>query len=230
MLLPPIALLAVIALCLRHSLLSRSTVNLDKEQIDHLRRPSVDHHTAFYKFPMPVDHFNASVTGTYDNRYWVNETFYKPGGPVIFCDGGEAGVTEDFAAQLLNETGGITAPMELARKYDGLVVLWEHRYFGQSLPFRLNRTDDDTAILQGYLGYEPEGAPASFEYNTVEQCLEDVVYFADNLNLGEYSGENFTALLPRNTPWIWIGGSYAGDRGAWMRVRELQLFTTRGSY
>ena len=32
---------------------------------------------------MPLDHFG-NATGTFKNRYWVNDTYYKPGGPV-FC-------------------------------------------------------------------------------------------------------------------------------------------------
>jgi hypothetical protein len=31
---------------------------------------------------LPLDHFGKSVT-TFSNRYWVNDEFYKPDGPVI---------------------------------------------------------------------------------------------------------------------------------------------------
>jgi hypothetical protein len=31
---------------------------------------------------LPVDHFSNS-TATFANRYWVNDEFYKDGGPVI---------------------------------------------------------------------------------------------------------------------------------------------------
>ena len=32
---------------------------------------------------MPIDHFNDSDLRTYKNRYWVNATYYKEGGPVF---------------------------------------------------------------------------------------------------------------------------------------------------
>jgi hypothetical protein len=32
---------------------------------------------------MPIDHFNASDHRTYQNRYWVNATYYTDGGPVF---------------------------------------------------------------------------------------------------------------------------------------------------
>jgi hypothetical protein len=32
---------------------------------------------------MPIDHFNESDPRTYKNRYWVNATYYKEGGPVF---------------------------------------------------------------------------------------------------------------------------------------------------
>jgi Serine carboxypeptidase S28 len=32
---------------------------------------------------MPIDHFNKSDHRTYENRYWVNASYYKEGGPVF---------------------------------------------------------------------------------------------------------------------------------------------------
>lgn len=35
---------------------------------------------------MPLDHFaNSTVDGvtTFQNRYWINATYYEPGGPVF---------------------------------------------------------------------------------------------------------------------------------------------------
>ena len=31
---------------------------------------------------MPIDHFG-NTTGTYKNRYWINDTHYEQGGPVF---------------------------------------------------------------------------------------------------------------------------------------------------
>lgn len=32
---------------------------------------------------MPLDHFDDKSIATFRNRYWINSTYYKPGGPVI---------------------------------------------------------------------------------------------------------------------------------------------------
>lgn len=32
---------------------------------------------------MPLDHFNKTNQDTFKNRYWVNSSYYEPGGPVF---------------------------------------------------------------------------------------------------------------------------------------------------
>lgn len=39
-------------------------------------------------FEQRVDH-NDTTVGTFRQRYWVDDRFYKPGGPVFVLDGGE---------------------------------------------------------------------------------------------------------------------------------------------
>ena len=41
---------------------------------------------------MPLDHFTTDKR-TFKNRFFVNDTYYKPGGPVFFFDNGEQGVS-----------------------------------------------------------------------------------------------------------------------------------------
>lgn len=36
-----------------------------------------------YYVDMPLDHFSNDDTRTFRNRYYMNDTFYKPGGPVF---------------------------------------------------------------------------------------------------------------------------------------------------
>ena len=44
---------------------------------------------------MPVDHFpdkaqyEPHTDHTFQNRYWFDDTYYKPGGPIIILQGGE---------------------------------------------------------------------------------------------------------------------------------------------
>lgn len=40
-------------------------------------------------FEQPLDHFDVSVNQSFRQRYWVDDRFYRAGGPVIVLDGGE---------------------------------------------------------------------------------------------------------------------------------------------
>lgn len=37
---------------------------------------------------MPIDHFNASDDRIFQNRYWLNDAFHEPGGPVFLLGAG----------------------------------------------------------------------------------------------------------------------------------------------
>lgn len=163
---------------------------------------------------LPVDHFNASDTRTFQGRYWYNATFYQAGGPVFWYDCGE-GNAEDYVPSQLAQTSGPSAVMTMARRFGGLAVLVEHRYYGRadegSLPFPVNQS---TGFLLD---------PADYRYLTTEQALEDAVYFANHLELPAL-GLGAGTLAPSATPWVWIGGSYSGVRGASLRVRNPETF------
>ncbi|PFH50969.1 hypothetical protein AMATHDRAFT_192255 [Amanita thiersii Skay4041] len=162
---------------------------------------------------MPIDH-NASAQGaTFNNRYWVNASYYKPGGPVFLFDSGE----QDAAPLLpyyLQEFHGLSAVMRLAKRYQGLAILWEHRFYGVSLPFPVNR---NTTADQ-------------WKFLTTEQALEDVVFFSNSFarsnvnctstNCNANDNPLSLPVHPSVTPWVWLGGSYPGIRGAHMRIRN----------
>lgn len=170
-----------------------------------------------YNISIPVDHFDSSNKNTYPNRYFVNDTYYKPGGPVIFFDLGESGFSPDAAADFLAEHNMTSAPLRLAAKTNGLVIGWEHRYYGYSRPVPM---DDESGLpVDGLEGYK---------YLTIEQALEDTAYFANNFNkttLSLNSNLQSTANLdPYHTPWIFVGGSYPGMRAAWARLKHPDIF------
>jgi len=80
-------------------------------------------------FTQLLDHFDDN-NATFNQRYWVNTAFYRPGGPVFFVNGGEesaSNVAQLFLSKL--ETS------MLAKKFGGVVVVMEHRYYGESKPF-----------------------------------------------------------------------------------------------
>ncbi|KAE8444792.1 hypothetical protein EG329_014252 [Mollisiaceae sp. DMI_Dod_QoI] len=139
----------------------------------------------------------------------MKDAYYRKGGPVFFYDGGEAGLNDRAAAQML---GGdiLFAPLELARKHHGIVIIWEHRFFGESMPFETNGKD----------GIAVDGFEA-YGYLNNEQALEDVVSFAQNF---QPAGHGNDELSSDSTPWIAMGGSYAGVRAAMMRLRNPEVF------
>ncbi|KAK6339960.1 hypothetical protein TWF718_009348 [Orbilia javanica] len=160
---------------------------------------------------LPMDHFSPDNKDTISCRYFVQEAYYKPGGPVIFHDIGEASIGP-YAKGLVDEEEFSVA---MAKKFNGLLILFEHRFYGQSAPSTATSRDLGKASKRQLSEF--------FKYHTIEQALEDVVYFAKNFSydLEEYPKQTLT---PDKTPWVWIGVSYSGARGAWMAKRNPGLF------
>lgn len=152
---------------------------------------------------IPIDHFGGKTKDTFKNRYWYNDTFYEANGPVVVMDVGESNAAPFVT--FLEEAQLQSAVMQVARKYKGIGVVWEHRYYGESVPF-----------VNGNLTGKSLTAD-QWKYLTVQQALEDVVYFSSRFNT---SKADAATLAPSKTPWIFMGGSYPGVRAALMRVRN----------
>lgn len=164
---------------------------------------------------IPINHYNSCDTRTYSNRFWVNATYYRPGGPVFYFDSGEQNA-HPLVPYFLAEAAGPSSVMSLARRFNGIAVLFEHRFYGDlhqgSFPFPINATSG-----RADAGY------AAYKYLNTEQALQDPVYFAHHFQptgMDKY----WSMLNPSKTPWIWLGGSYPGIRGAMMRVRNPETF------
>ncbi|KAL4902734.1 hypothetical protein BDW74DRAFT_180435 [Aspergillus multicolor] len=142
---------------------------------------------------LPIDHDDLSV-GNFQNRYWVNDKYYEPGGPVFFYDVGEAN-GEGSAAHL---TSSVSFFPDVLEEFSAIGIVWEHRYYGKSLPFPVTNNTP----------------PEHWKYLTTRQALADIPVFAENFtrpSLEQYD------LTPKSTPWIMIGGSYPGARAAFAR-------------
>lgn len=74
-----------------------------------------------------LDHFSWANTDRFQQRYFVCDEHWRPGGSIFFYLGNEADVT-----LYLNNTGLM---WELAPRYNAMLVFAEHRYYGQSKPF-----------------------------------------------------------------------------------------------
>ena len=81
----------------------------------------------------------------------------------------------------------------------------EYRYYGESLPFPVNgRTTKE-----------------QWQFLTVEQALEDIIYFAQRFSF-PHPQYHYASSRPHPavTPWVFIGGSYSGNRAAYLRIRN----------
>ena len=76
----------------------------------------------------------------------------------------------------------------IAQELNGSTVILEHRFFGSSNPY-------------------PDLSVKSFSVHTVQQAIDDLAYFAQNVQLPMPGGDQ---LAPGKAPWILVGGSYGG--------------------
>lgn len=142
---------------------------------------------------LPLDHFGSDA-GTFRNRYWVDMEYYKPGGPVFIFDPSQFDASTWHDWIFFHNTSFMRV---LAEEFNGVSILWENRYYGGSSPVNITtatRADD-------------------LKYLKIEQSLEDVVSFAKQFSRKDVD----IKLTPDHTPWVWVGGSYAGAKGAWLR-------------
>ncbi|KAL2160955.1 hypothetical protein VTH06DRAFT_8667 [Thermothelomyces fergusii] len=144
---------------------------------------------------VPVDHFhNDSLyephsSETFPLRYWFDASHYKKGGPVIVLQSGET----SGVGRLPFLQKGIVA--QLARATNGLGVILEHRYYGESIP-------------------TPDFGTENLRFLTTDQALADMAYFARHV---VFEGlEHLDLTAPKN-PYIAYGGSYAGAFVAFLR-------------
>ena len=120
--------------------------------------------------------------------------------------------------------------MALARSYKGLAILWEHRYYGKSVPFS-NQFSSVVRIFSLHLRLSDLPTKVDFSVNewkylTTDQALEDFVVFAKGFTLPPASQIQLKSaddLQPQNTPWIVVGASYPGVRAALLRVRNPEV-------
>ncbi|XP_071446706.1 putative serine protease K12H4.7 [Hetaerina americana] len=109
-------------------------------------------------FKQKLDHFSPSDVRTWSQRYFTNDTFYYPGGPIFLMIGGEGTASPKWmvAGQWI----------ELAMIYGAMCFQLEHRYYGKSHP-----TVDSSVKNLIYL--------------SSEQALADLANFIDSMNMAK---------------------------------------------
>ncbi|CAG2113212.1 unnamed protein product, partial [Medioppia subpectinata] len=103
-------------------------------------------------FDQRVDHFNKQDNRTFKQRYYVEDSHYKTGGPVFLMISGEDEVSSIWLTNA-------TYMGELAQKYGALAVILEHRYYGRSVP-------------------TPDLSTQNLKYLTTQLALKDLEQFA----------------------------------------------------
>lgn len=140
-----------------------------------------------------VDHFNYQANQTYQQRYWFIDNYFNPNiGPVFVYICGEyvcPGVPE--ARQWI---------VTLAQKFQGLILVLEHRYYGQSMPY-----GKDSLKLENMI------------HLNSEQALSDLAYFIEQIKT------THSHKITDRTPFITVGGSYPGALSAWFRYKYPHL-------
>ncbi|KAL2096293.1 hypothetical protein ACEWY4_008441 [Coilia grayii] len=79
-----------------------------------------------YWFTQRLDHFNGADTRVWKQRYFINDSFYRPGGPVFLMIGGEGPANPAWMQY--------GTWLTYAEKLGALCFLLEHRFYGKSHP------------------------------------------------------------------------------------------------
>lgn len=143
----------------------------------------------------PRDHFDSSDTKTWQQAYYVNDTFWVPGSdaPVFVCVGGEGPPIDGSAVQ---NSVHCNVAVEWLAENKALMFAVEHRYYGchnmSACPF----TPADKKPLQ---------------WLSSKQALSDLSGFHD------HAVEAYN-LKPSNK-WVSWGGSYPGMMAGWFRLK-----------
>jgi hypothetical protein len=149
-----------------------------------------------FLFDQLIDHNNPSL-GTFKQRFWHTWEFYEQGGPIILMTPGEVNA-DGYDGYLTN----LTINGQISQQQSGSTIVLEHRFYGLSNPF-------------------PDLSVQSLRVHTIQQAIDDLVYFAQNVNLPMPGGNEVT---PDKAPWILIGGSYSGALTSWTMVNKPGVF------
>lgn len=141
-------------------------------------------------FDQLIDHNNPDL-GTFKQRYWYNDEYYEgPNAPIILH-----GPNESAGDGMVWYTTNMTGDGYFAQQVKGAAIVIEHRYYGESSPYE-------------------EMTSKTLQYLTLDQSLQDLIYFANNVKL---PFDKNGATHPDKSPWIYSGGSYPGALATWLQ-------------
>ncbi|KAI8624529.1 serine carboxypeptidase S28 [Xylariaceae sp. FL1651] len=148
-------------------------------------------------FDQLLDH-NDPTKGTFKQRYWWNAEFFEEDGPVFLFSPGETNA-DNAVGYVQNNT----LPGYYAQQFKGAVIVLEHRYWGESIPF-------DTLTAE------------TLQYLNLPNSISDLTYFAKNVDCQFCEGGTCNS---NENPWVLMGGSYSGALTAWTSQLDPGTFT-----
>lgn len=102
----------------------------------------------------PLDHFDENCTETWENNYFIDESFYQPGGPIFLYIGDMFWFYTDLRLRSSHFT-------DIARELGALLVGTEYRYYGNSHPVP-NLIKDNLVYLTSSQALEDKAALVRF--------------------------------------------------------------------
>ncbi|KAF8856114.1 hypothetical protein BDZ45DRAFT_745833 [Acephala macrosclerotiorum] len=128
-------------------------------------------------FLQPIDHIRKH-NGTFQHRHNLIIEFFKAGGPILLYQGDEIDDLDCIESTIL---------CSWAKELNGIAVSLEHRYFGESTPFR---------------AANPLTRREEFDYLTLDNIMADAVYFVSLLKQNITGADKSKAIV--------ASGSYGG--------------------
>jgi hypothetical protein len=149
----------------------------------------------------PQDHFDTSNKKSWQQAYYVNDTFWAPGSnaPIFLCVGGE-GPALDGSAVVSSVHCNIA--VEWLQEKKALMFALEHRYYG---------CHNMSACPVGDFA----NATASLKHLSSRQAIEDIAGLVRAMN-------RLYGLSDANK-WVTFGGSYPGILAGWSRLQHPEL-------
>lgn len=147
------------------------------------------------------DHFDKFNVKTWQQAYYVNDTFWTPGSnaPVFLCVGGEGPPLDGSA---VTHSLHCNAAVEWLSEKKALMFALEHRYYG---------CHNASACPVPDFG----NVTASLKYLSSHQAVEDVADFVRQMN--------DLYKLGQDNKWVTWGGSYPGMLAGFSRLKHPEL-------
>ncbi|KAE9406811.1 hypothetical protein BT96DRAFT_987080 [Gymnopus androsaceus JB14] len=168
----------------------------DPTDINGTSLPSYD---TIYYFDQLIDHQNPDL-GTFKQRYYHTWEWYQQGGPIILTTPGEQSM-DGFYGDLTNQS----INGQIAQQQSGATIVLEHRFFGLSNPY-------------------PNLTETSLAYLTIQQAMDDLVYFAQNVeSIDAWRGYGSAGTSTLDLDWRKLCG-ITGALTAWTVAKHPEIF------